>query len=81
MSKYDPIDLDAMDEQDMAQEKAQEKPAAKAVEPAFSRDQLLASVRYSNRRDALSVVLKPGRLYTDAEVEAELKKYYGKVVK
>lgn len=72
------IDLDALDAQEEIQES---KAQAKVSAPAYSREQILASVRYSNRRDALGVVLKPGRLYTDAEIEAALKHYYKKGVK
>lgn len=58
----------------------QETAKAEAA-PAFSRAQILAAKRYSNRRDALSVVLEDGRLYTDAQIAAALKSYYGKEVK
>lgn len=51
------------------------------AEPAFSRAQILAAKRYSNRRDALSVVLEDDRLYTDAQIAAALKNYYGREVK
>lgn len=73
--KYEPADLDAMDEQDMAQEKAKTEGA-----PAFAKAQILASTRYSNRRDALAVVLEEGKLYTDEQIAEALKDYYGKAV-
>lgn len=72
MSNYNPADLDALDAQDTAAEKK---------ETAYSKAQILASVRYSGRRDALNVVLKEGRHYTDTEIEKALRDYYGKKVK
>lgn len=55
--------------------------AQETAAPAFSRAQILAAKRYSNRRDALSVVLEDGRLYTDAQIASALKSYYGKEAK
>lgn len=75
------VDLDALDAQDAANESPAKAAHRQAKAPAYSRDQILASRRYSMRRDALSVVLKPGKLYTDAQIEEELKNYYKRSVK
>ena len=79
MSNYNPADLDAMDAQDMAAEA--KSGAAKPAQPAYSKAQILASTRYSGRRDALSVALQEGRHYTEPEIELALKNYYKKEVK
>ena len=60
---------------------AEKMRAAKPAQQRYSKAQILASTRYSHRRDALSVALKEGALYSDAEIEAALKNYYRKEVK
>jgi len=78
MSNFNPADLDALDAQDAV---AEMKTAGKPAEHRYSKAQILASIRYSHRRDALSVALEEGRLYSDREIEAALKNYYKKEVK
>lgn len=48
---------------------------------AFTKTQLLKCARYSNRKDALSVLLKDNERYTYEEVERMLKKFMNKRVK
>lgn len=46
----------------------------------FTKEQILASKRYENRRDALGVLLADGKSYTHEEVDALLGKFMkGKV--
>ena len=47
----------------------------------YSKAQLIASARYSGRRDALNVLLEDGKLYTELEVAKALDDYYKKKVK
>lgn len=48
--------------------------------PAFTRDQVLASKRYANRRDALGFLLKDGETYTAEQIDTILINYMkGKV--
>lgn len=77
MSNYNPADLDALD----AQDTAAEAKAAKAAERRYTKAQILASTRYSHRRDALSVALEEGRHYSDQEIARALENYYKKEVK
>ncbi len=50
-----------------------------AVEPAvFTKDSLLKSKRFANRRDALSFLLKDEVLYTLEQVETLLNNFYVK---
>lgn len=51
-----------------AQESAQ-------AENRFTREQLLSSARFRDRRDLLGALLEPGRLYTIAEAEGKIEKY------
>lgn len=49
-------------------------------ESLFTKEQILASKKYSDRRDALGVVLADGKEYTLKEAEALLEKFMkGKV--
>jgi hypothetical protein len=43
--------------------------------PAFTKDQLLASKKYANRRDILNALLVAGETYTIAQVDALIEKY------
>lgn len=56
------------------------KKEIKQQEKLFSKEQILASKKYSDRRDALGVVLADGKEYTLKEVDALLDKFMkGKV--
>lgn len=46
------------------------------VKPKFTKQQLLQSQKYVNRRDALSALLKDGETYTHEEVERILQQFY-----
>ena len=49
-------------------------------ESKFSKEQILSSAKYSNRRDALNVVLSDDKTYTHEEVDTLLNKFMkGKV--
>ncbi len=62
------------------------KTNAKAAEApvtgiAYTKEQLLASKRYANRRDVISVLLEDGKTYTSTEVDALIEKFMkGKVI-
>lgn len=46
----------------------------------FSKEQILSSKKYTNRRDALGVILTDDKMYTKEEVDSLLKKFMkGKV--
>ncbi len=62
----------------MAVKKKEETSASKTA--LFSREQLLASARFANRRDIVSAILQAGRQYSIAEVEQAIADYMqGKV--
>lgn len=62
----------------MAVKKKEETSALKTA--LFSREQLLASARFANRRDIVSAILQAGRQYSIAEVEQAIADYMqGKV--
>lgn len=48
------------------------KEAKAADVPRFTKDQLLDSKRYADRRDALSVLLEDEKTYTQAEADTLL---------
>lgn len=51
-----------------------------AAENRFTREQLLSSDRFLGRRDIVNALLSPGKKYTIAETEQEIRKYMkGKV--
>lgn len=79
MSNYYP-DADAPEMQETPMEPRRPE-AAKNKPMAYSKAQLIASTRYSGRRDALNVLLEDGRLYTELEVVKALDDYYKKKVK
>jgi len=59
---------------------ATKKKETKQQEALFTKEQVLASKRYADRRDALGVVLADGKEYTLKEVDALLEKFMkGKV--
>lgn len=43
--------------------------------PRHTREQLMASKRYANRRDLISALLEPGKTYTLDEVDALIEKF------
>ena len=42
---------------------------------SFTKEQLTASKRYANRRDLISILLEPGKLYTLAQVDGLIEKF------
>ncbi|MCI8342466.1 MAG: hypothetical protein HFE62_04570 [Firmicutes bacterium] len=63
----------------MEEQKGKNKNVA-ADENKFTKEQLLKSERYKNRRDILSVVLCDGESYSHNEAESEIEKFLkGKV--
>lgn len=79
MSNYYP-DADAPEMQEMPTEPKRPE-TAKNKPMAYSKAQLIASARYSGRRDALNVLLEDDRLYTELEIAKMLDDYYKKKVK
>lgn len=41
----------------------------------FTKDQVLSSKRHENKKDAISVILVEGKLYSLADVDASIKKF------
>lgn len=78
-----------MDETDKIAEEKETEVTPKETETApeqpkehrFTKEQLLNSVRYSGRKDALSVLLEEKKTYTHKEVELVLNKFLKKKVK
>lgn len=59
---------------------ADKKIEQKKQEVLFTKEQILASDKYSNRRDALGVILVDGNSYTLEKVDSLLEKFMkGKV--
>lgn len=59
---------------------AKDKVATEATESAFTKAQVLASKKYSNRQDILNALLVDGKNYTLTEVDALIEKFMkGKV--
>lgn len=57
-----------------------EKKVEKEQEPLFSKEQILVSKKYKNRRDVLSAILEDGKQYTFETVDSLLEKFMkGKV--
>lgn len=54
----------------MAEKKATEAPA-----PTFTKEQMLASQKYANRRDIINALLVAGKTYTTAQVDALIEKF------
>lgn len=50
-------------------------------EQGFSKEQILASAKYSNRRDLLTVLLEDGKSYTAEQVEQVMNDWFKKGVK
>lgn len=60
-------------------EQKQDREAGK-IPAAYSREQLLTSDRYRNRRDLISAILEDGKSYTLAEVDKKIEEFMkGKV--
>ena len=62
----------------MAKEKTEK---VKTTESKFSKEQLLKSKKYSNRKDLLGVLLEDDKEYSFAEVDAEIDKFMKRGVK
>ena len=59
---------------------AEKKEKTEKQEVVFTKEQILASNKYSNRRDALGVILADGDTYTLEKVDSLLEKFMkGKV--
>lgn len=56
------------------------KPAAEKVESSFSKEQLLASKHFQDRKDIVDAILSPDKKYTIKEVNELIENYMkGKV--
>ena len=58
-----------------------ETAAPAKAEAAFTREQVMSSQRYANRRDLVSVLLENGKTYTLTEVDALINKFMKGAVK
>ena len=56
------------------------EPSAKKNTAKFSKEQLISSSKYGNRKDALSVLLDSKKMYSHEEVEKKLKEFYERKV-
>lgn len=56
-------------------------PVKAAPEAVYTREQVMSSQRYANRRDLVSVLLESGKTYTLAEVDALINKFMKGAVK
>lgn len=65
----------------MSKEKIEKKEAIKTTESKYSKEQLLKSKKYSNRKDLLGVLLDDKKEYSFAEVDAEIDKFMKRGVK
>lgn len=65
----------------MSKEKIEKKEAIKTTESKYSKEQLLKSKRYSNRKDLLGVLLADENEYSFTEVDAEIEKFMKRGVK
>lgn len=54
----------------MAKNETAAAPAKTAPEAVYTREQVMSSQRYANRRDLVSVLLESGKTYTLDEVDA-----------
>lgn len=57
------------------------KEKIKTIELKYSKEQLLKSKKYSNRKDLLGVLLEDKKEYSFAEVDAEIDKFMKRGVK
>ena len=61
-------------------EKNEEKTVVKAEKVVFSKEQIVNSKKYANRRDLLGALLENGKKYTFEQVDAIIDKFMkGKV--
>lgn len=65
----------------MAKNETAAAPARTAQEAVCTREQVMSSQRYANRRDLVSVLLESGKTYTLAEVDALIDKFMKGAVK
>lgn len=65
----------------MGNETKAEQAVVEQEKPKFTKAQLLNSSRYSNRKDALSVLLEEERSYSHEEVKTILENFLKKKVK
>ena len=62
----------------MAKEKVEK---VKTTESKYSKEQLLKSKKYANRKDLLGVLLDDEKAYSFTEVDAEIEKFMKRGVK
>lgn len=48
----------------------------KSEEDSFPKEDIISSVRFSNRKDLLGAILENGRKYSFSEVDKKLEHYY-----
>ena len=65
----------------MDKKKIEKKEKIKTTESKYSKEQLLKSKKYSNRKDLLGVLLDDKKEYSFAEVDAEIDKFMKRGVK
>lgn len=65
----------------MDKEKIEKKEEIKTTESKYSKEQLLKSKKYSNRKDLLGVLLDDKKEYSFAEVDTEIDKFMKRGVK
>lgn len=65
----------------MDKEKIEKKEEIKTTESKYSKEQLLKSKKYSNRKDLLGVLLDDKKEYSFVEVDAEIDKFMKRGVK
>ena len=65
----------------MAKNETAAAPAKTVLEAVYTREQVMSSQRYANRRDLVSVLLENGKTYTLAEVDALIDKFMKGAVK
>ena len=65
----------------MARNETAAAPAKTVPEAVYTREQVMSSQRYANRRDMVSVLLESGKTYTLAEVDALIDKFMKGAVK
>ena len=65
----------------MAKNETAAAPAKTAPGAVYTREQVMSSQRYANRRDLVSVLLESGKTYTLDEVDALINKFMKGAVK
>lgn len=51
------------------------------IEVKYSKEQILKSKKYANRKDILAVILEENKIYSHEEIEKEIDKFMKKEVK